>query len=115
MIKGLFPIIILIINLGFLSLVSIEITFFDTLHIHAFLFSLSLLSNITYQYLIKKKQKSTSVFLSINIIRIALTIIFLLPVIIQFDKSYTIYIYNFFCVYFSYLFFDLYLIRKLKS
>ena len=61
----------------------------------------------------KNKNITPAHFLMINFLRILLCVMFLLPIILRYDKSDNIYIYNFFIIYFVYLFSDL--IFKVKT
>ena len=86
---------------------SIKISILDVLIIQIFLFSLSFLSDVIQLKCSKYKNTTPSHFLSINFLRIFLCVIFLLPTILTYGKSDNIYIYNFFIVYFIYLFSDI--------
>ena len=94
------------VNLLFVNFLKISITLLDVLIIHIFLFSLSFLSDRVQIKFSKTKNITPSHFLMINFIRMSLCIIFLLPIILKDDKTYNIYIYNFFIVYFCHLFLD---------
>jgi hypothetical protein len=96
------------VNLLFVNFLKISITLLDVLIIHIFLFTLSFLAERFQIKFSKNKNITPSHFLTINFIRMLLCIIFLLPIILKYDKSHNIYIYNFFMVYFFYLFLDLF-------
>ena len=85
----------------------LNIQFLDIIKTHIFLFSLSLLGDLFRQKLSNKKNITPLYFLAINFSRIFLCILFLLPVILEYNKQENIYIYNFFIIYFVYLFSDI--------
>ena len=93
-----------VVNLILVQTFKIKITLQEVLIIHIFLFSLSFLSDRVQIKFSKNKNITPSQFFMINFIRILLCIMFLLPIILKYDKSYNIYIYNFFIIYFVYLF-----------
>ena len=84
-----------------------KISILEVLIIHIFLFSLSLLADVIQVKISKYKNITPSHFLTINFLRILLCIIFLFPKILSYDKSDNTYIYNFFIIYFAYLFLDI--------
>ena len=86
---------------------SIKISILDVLIIQIFLFSLSFLSDVIQLKFSNYKNITPSHFLSVNFLRIFLCIIFLLPTILTDGKSDNTYIYNFFIIYFIYLFSDI--------
>ena len=92
---------------------SIKIAILDVLIIQIFLFSLSFLVDVIQVKISKYKNITPSHFLAVNFLRILLCIIFLYSKILSDDKSDNIYIYNFFIIYFVYLFSDL--IFKVKT
>ena len=79
----------------------------EVLSIQIFLFSLSFLTDVIQIKFAKHKNITPSHFLTINFVRILLCVIFLLPTILTYNKSDNNYIYNFFIVYFIYLFLDI--------
>ena len=83
-----------------------EISFQEIFNIHVFLFSLMLLTDLFQQKISTKKRVITYSLIS-NFIRIFLCIVFLFPIIFGYTKSNNIYIYNFFIMYFIYLFYSL--------
>ena len=102
-----------VVNLLIVQIFKIKITFQEVLIIQIFLFSLSFLSDRVQLKFSKNKNITPSHFLMINFLRILLCVMFLLPIILRYDKSDNIYIYNFFIIYFVYLFSDL--IFKVKT
>ena len=100
-------IISLAVNLLLVQIFKIKITFQQVLIIQIFLFSLSFLADIIQLKFSKNKNITPAHFLMINFLRILLCVMFLLPIILRYDKSDNIYIYNFFIVYFVYLFSDI--------
>ena len=111
--KTILLIISLAVNLLLVQIFKIKITFQQVLIIQIFLFSLSFLADIIQLKFSKNKNITPAHFLMINFLRILLCVMFLLPIILRYDKSDNIYIYNFFIVYFVYLFSDL--IFKVKT
>ena len=97
----------LVVNLLIIQIFKIKITFQEVLIINIFLFSLSFLTDVIQIKFSKHKNITPSHFLSVNFLRIFLCVIFLLPTILTYSKSDNIYIYNFFIVYFIYLFSDI--------
>jgi len=103
-------IIILATNVLVVKIFKIELLLDEVLLIQAFLFSLSFLADIIQLKLSKNKKITPAHFLMINFSRILLCVVFLLPTILEYNKynkSDNIYIYNFFIVYFIYLFHDI--------
>ena len=105
--KAILFVISLAVNLLIVELFKLKITFQQVLTIQIFLFSLSFLSDVIQLKFSKYKNTTPSHFLSINFLRIFLCVIFLLPTILTYTKSDNTYIYNFFIVYFIYLFSDI--------
>ena len=92
------------VNLLTAQISNIKITFQSILITNIFLFSLSFLTRVIQVKISKYKNSIPSHFLTINFIRILLCVIFLLS-----NKNLTnIYIYNFFSIYFIYLFSDMF-------
>lgn len=102
-----------LINLVVVFFFELEITFQKVLVIHTFLFSLLFLTKLIQKKISKHKNISSSLLLSINFLRILACILFLIPFILNHEKTNICYIYNFFCIYFSMLFSDIFL--KLKD
>ena len=105
--KTILLIISLAVNLLLVQIFKIKITFQQVLIIQIFLFSLSFLAEMIQLKFSKNKNITPAHFLMINFLRILLCVMFLLPIILRYDKSDNIYIYNFFIVYFVYLFSDI--------
>ena len=105
--KFIFFLILLIVNLLFVQFFKTKITLQEVLIIHSFIFTLSFLTDRIQIKFSKYKKITQSHFLIINFTRMFLCIVFLLPIILNYNKSYNIYIYNFFFIYFSYLFSNL--------
>ena len=87
----------------------------EVLSIQIFLFSLSFLTDVIQIKFAKHKNITPSHFLTINFVRIFLCVIFLLPTILTHTKSDNTYIYNFFIVYFIYLFSDIVFKQKFSN
>jgi hypothetical protein len=105
--KTILLIILLALNLLVVQIFKIKITFQQVLIIQIFLFSLSFLTDIIQLKFSKNKNITPAHFLMINFLRILLCVVFLLPTILKYSKPDNIYIYNFFVVYFIYLFHDI--------
>ena len=105
--KIILLIILLAVNLLLVQMFKIKITFQQVLTIQIFLFALSFLAEIIQLKFSKNKNITPAHFLMINFLRILLCVVFLLPTILRYSKSDNIYIYNFFIVYFIYLFHDI--------
>ena len=110
--KAILFVISLVVNLLIVELFKLKITFQQVLTIQIFLFSLSFLSDVIQLKFSNYKNITPSHFLSVNFLRIFLCIIFLLPTILTDGKSDNTYIYNFFIIYFIYLFSDIVLKQK---
>jgi len=105
--KTILLIISLVLNLLVVQIFKIKITFQQVLIIQIFLFSLSFLADIIQLKFSKNKNITPAHFLIINFLRMLLCVVFLLPTILKYSNSDNIYIYNFFIVYFIYLFHDI--------
>ncbi len=105
--KTILLIISLTLNLLLVQIFKIKITPQQVLIINFFLFSLSFLVDIIQLKFSKNKNITPAHFLSINFLRILLCVVFLLPIILKYSKSDNIYIFNFFVIYFIYLFHDI--------
>jgi hypothetical protein len=101
-------IVLTILNILLVNMFNLKISVQNIVIIQVFLFSLSFSSQLLLEKLLKNKKTTPAHFLSVNILRIALCIVFLLPVILNFRESEKSYIYNFFIIYFSYLFLENY-------
>ena len=95
------------VNLLIVQTFKIKITFQEVLAIQIFLFLLSFLSDRIQLKFSKNKNITPSHFLMINFSRILLCVVFLLPTILKYSKVDNSYIYNFFIIYFVYLFHDM--------
>jgi len=105
--KTILLIISLAVNLLVVQIFKIKITVQHVLIIHTFLFSLSFLVDIIQLKFSKNKNITPAHLLMINFLRILLCVVFLLPIILEYNKSDNTYIYNFFIIYFFYLFSDI--------
>ena len=110
--KAIFFIISLAINLIAVYFLQLKITFQQVLIIHLFLILLFFLSDLIQTKFSNYKNIAPSLLLGINFLRIIACILFLLPAILEQDKSENSYIYNFFFVYFFILFSDIFLKHK---
>ena len=114
MIKNRFFIFIscFLINYIVVKIFNLNIQFINITTIQIFLFTLYLLGDLFYRKISNKKNITPFHFLAINFSRILLCILFLLPIILSYSKPDNIYIYNFFIIYFTYLFSDIVLTIK---
>ena len=87
----------------------------SVLIIHLYIFALTILFFIVFDWLGKKNKKSPFLFLSINFIKMFLCLVFLIPTIRNYDPVNLPYILHFFLVYFGYLFTEIYLLVKLNK
>ena len=76
-------------NILLVKIFNLKISVQNIITIQAFLFSLLFLSQLLQEKLLKNKKTTPAHFLSINILRIALSVIFLLPVILNFRESFS--------------------------
>ena len=104
--KTILLIILLVVNLLIVKFFGF-LPFHQVLIIQIFLFSLSFLADIIQLKFSKNKNITPAHFLIINFLRMLLCVVFLLPTILNYSKSDNIYIYNFFIIYFIYLFHDI--------
>jgi hypothetical protein len=104
--KTILFIILLVLNLLIVQIFDF-LPFDQVLIIQIFLFSLSFLADIIQLKFSKNKNITPAHFLMINFLRISLCVVFLLPTILKYSESDNIYIYNFFIIYFIYLFHDI--------
>jgi hypothetical protein len=105
--KIILLIILLAANLFLVQIFKIKITVQKILILQVFLFSLSFLTDIIRLKFSKNKNITPVYFLMINFLRILLCVVFLLPTILQYNNSEDVYIYNFFIIYFVYLFYGI--------
>jgi len=102
----------LAINFTARAVLDLTITSLQILTIHIFLFALLFGTDLIQKKLLKKKNASPIILLSINFLRIFLCLVFLFPIMINSKNTPKTYIYNFFFVYFFLLFFDVFWKRK---
>ena len=105
--KHILLIISIAVNLLLVQIFKIKITFQQVLIIQIFLFSLSFLTDRIQLKFSKNKNITPAHFLMIKFSRILLCVVFLLPTILKYSKVDNSYIYNFFILYFIYLFYDM--------
>lgn len=105
--RGIYFFTVLIINFSLIFLIKLDVNFSSVFFLNLFLFSISLIGELLKQYFIKLKKLATTHLLIINFLRIFLCCLFLLPIILNYQKSDNTYIYNFFICYFLYLFYDI--------
>lgn len=87
----------------------------DVVYANLFLFLLTILFFIIYNWLKKRKTKSPFTFLSLSFLKMILSLIFLFPVIFN-DSDYSpSYIMHFFSLYFLYLFVEIIFLIKFSK
>jgi len=99
---------LLLVNLLVVDFYSLQINHKKIFIINSFLFLLSFFSNIIKERVIKNK-KIVFYKISINFLRILACIIFLFLTILEENKTNRIYVYNFLIIYFTHLFFEIFL------
>ncbi len=87
----------------------------EVLSIQIFLFTVVVLGDLFHKKISNNKHITPSYFLVINFLRIFICVLFLLPKILNYSKNENTYIYNFFIIYFIYLFSDIILKTKIKN
>lgn len=85
----------------------------NILIMHVFLFLLAITTKWLQKKLTQKKNTSPMVLLAINIGRMVVCVLFLLPIIISYKDADKWLIYHFFFAYFFYLFLDLLSTKKI--
>ena len=113
--KIIFFIFLLAINLSFVRFFELGLSYTQVLTTHAFLFSVFFFTNALQASFVQKKPQQPIISLSINFFRIILCIIFLFLSFLQSKHAENTYIYNFFFIYFSILFHDIFLRFKNKN
>ena len=105
----------MLLNYFFVEGFDIDIQFFDIFTIQVFLFTVVVLGDFFHEKFSNNKHITPSHFLVINFFRIFICVLFLLPKILNYSKNDNTYIYNFFIIYFIYLFSDIILKTKIKN
>lgn len=98
---------LLLLNLTTILIFNLEISLKKLFQIHIFLVLLTISSYYLKKIITDQKTKKPIYFLIINFFRMSACIVFLLPTITSHEKLDTPYIYNFFIIYFIYLFFEI--------
>lgn len=101
-----------LINVGLIYIFELKLTYLQVFTIYIFLFLLFFLTDFVQFKLSHHKPSPPLLLLSINFLRILFCILFLLPTIFNHDKVDNSYIYNFFFIYFPFVFHDIYLKHK---
>ena len=111
----LFFIFVLILFCDYLILIFFdinELNISDVLSVNLFLFFLTLVFFLLYEWILKKRTKSPFTFLSLSFFKMLISLIFLFPIYSN-TPDYTIsYILHFFILYFTYLFIEIFLLIK---
>lgn len=89
-----------------------EFKFKTVFFVNAFLFIITLIFFLLYQWLLKIKTKSPFIYLSISFFKMILSLIFLYPMYSNSLGISTPYILHFFALYFAYLFIEICLLIK---
>lgn len=95
------------INLVLVQVFKTKIILPKILITHVFLFSLAVFSDLCEGKVLGLKKTIPLYLLSINFLRILACVVFLSPIILNYESSDKNYIYNFFICYFIYLFYDI--------
>ena len=101
------PLLLYVVNLLLLHIKKTQINNQDVLYIHLFIFTIFFGFN-KIKEMVKSDNHPITYYLSINIFRIIFSLLFLIPKIVELNKEEKHYIINFFVVYFSYLFTDIF-------
>ena len=88
-----------------------QINNLDVFSVNLFLFFLTLVFFLFYQWLLKKK-KSPFTYLSLSFFKMVISLIFLFPIYSNNSVNTTSYILHFFILYFAYLFIEIFLLIK---
>ena len=110
--KVIFFLALLGINLCAVYFFELQLTFRQVLTIHIFLFLLFFLTDLIQTKFSKRKNPYPLLLLSINFLRILACIFFLWGTILNHEKLDNSYIYNFFAIYFVFLFSYIFLKHK---
>ena len=113
--KGFIFILYMLLNYCFVLGFDLEIQLFDVFTIQIFLFTVVVLGDFFQKKISNNNRITPSYFLVINFLRIFICVLFLLPKILNYSKNENTYIYNFFIIYFIYLFSDIILKTKIKN
>lgn len=105
--KLLLFVVLALINVAAVFIFECTILFLEVLIINTFLFLLMLLTDFVWVKITKTKKLQPTYFFIINFIRIGLSIGFLLPQILNYEKENNPYIINFFIIYFFYLIYEI--------
>jgi len=100
------------INVGLIEWFKIKIVLPQIFLTHVFLFSLAVFSDLCERKALRFKKTTPLYLLSIKFLRIFACVVFLIPIILSYEKTDKNYIYNFFIFYFIYLFHDVVLKNK---
>ena len=111
----LFFIFILLLLSDYLTLIFFElkeINNFDVLSVNLFLFFLTLVFFLLYQWFLKTRTKSPFTYLSLSFFKMVISLIFLFPIYSNNSVNVISYILHFFILYFAYLFIEIFLLIK---
>ena len=106
---------LLVLNVVLVSIFQITLSLVQVLKTHAFLAALHFLTSLIQSRFAQTKKPLLTLSLSVNFLRIIGCLVYLSPHILSKKVTSDIYIYNFFLVYFSVLFFDVFLKWKKQT
>ena len=113
--KPIFFLFLLAANLVVVSIFELSLSFEQVFKTHVFLAALLLSTSFIQNRFAQNKKPLLALSLSVNFLRIIGCLVFLFPHIVSHKATSDIYIYNFFLVYFSLLFFDVFLKWKKQT
>tara|TARA_B100001758_G_C18183786_1_gene490861 strand:+ start:276 stop:638 length:363 start_codon:yes stop_codon:yes gene_type:complete len=102
--KATLGILLCCINLAIIEAFNIKLFLPQILSTHIFLFSLSVFSGLCERKALRLKKTTPFYLLSVGFLRIIACVVFLMPIILNYEAADKNYIYNFFIFYFIYLF-----------
>ena len=107
-----FCLLILVVNVFFTQIKKTNLTFFEAVEINVFLFILFFFVNIVRVRITKKKKRAPAAFLSLNFFRIIFCVLFFIIKIRLGKQVGSIYVLNFFIIYFVYILSEIYVVYK---
>jgi len=111
--KVIFFLVAMTLNIFIVSQTNLNITTQEIVKIQTFLFLVFFITELVQNKALKIKKQKSILVLVVNFLRMILSIGFLFPVFLNDDPSKNTYIYNFFIIYFAYLFLEI--VTKLKN
>ena len=108
----MFCLLILLVNVFFTQTEKTNLTLFCAIEINVFLFMLFFFVNIIRDRIAKKKNPTPASFLSLNFFRMTFCAIFFIVKIRLGQQVGSMYVLNFFIVYFAYILLETYVVYK---